>query len=125
MVEINGTHKIVAKLFYSLISQLSSAERRGAILALSTLLPAVEDSYLKAHDSEHKPTADFHHLCADVLVGVSLSLKMAEDDGLIPKDLPSPSKAGLPKTLSEAEAAIKRTQSLLEAIIRTANSKLQ
>jgi hypothetical protein len=103
---------VSAKLFYALLSQLSQAERRGAVLALSTLLPAVEESYLRSFD-KGEPSLDFFALCADVVAGVALALQMAADDGLVPRDLPMVPKSGLSKTMDEAEAALQRIMALV------------
>lgn len=111
MGTFNPTQKITAKLFYNLIAQLEGEQRVGAIKAFSTLIPAAEDGFMTVNDTEVR--ADFFVQCFDVLVAVALSLKMAEDDGLIPKHLDDIRQSKTVKKLTEADAALRRIESLL------------
>jgi len=113
---INSSQKVVSKLFYALISQLSPGERRGAVQAMSLLVTAVEESYLKTYDDKKQLQLDFYEQCYTVLTGVALALKMAEDDGLLPAAT-EVNKAGLPKSVREADAAFERIEQLLKRLV--------
>lgn len=110
-MEFNSVQRVIAKLFYSLISQLTGEQRAGALQALSLLIPAAEDGYLKANGAELK--TDFFAQCFDVLAGVALALKLAEDDGLIPQNFPEVPLTGVFGSVTEAEMAITRLEAML------------
>jgi hypothetical protein len=107
----NPTQKIAAKLFYNLVAQLEGEQRLGALKALSMLIPVTEDGYMSINEIE--PRSDFFVQCFDVLVSVALSLKMLEDDGLVPKDMKEVRNQKVVKRLIEADAALKRIENLL------------
>ena len=107
----NPSQQITAKLFYNLIAQLNDEQRIGAVRALSALIPATEDSFLSVNGV--LPRTDFFVQCFDVLVAVALSLKMLEDDGVIPQDIPEIIPQQLAERVAEADLALKRVERIL------------
>jgi hypothetical protein len=114
----NPTQKITAKLFYNLIAQLEGDERLGALKALSVLVPITEDGFMTANGAF--PRSDFFVQCFDGILGVSLALKMLEDDGLVPKTMGQIHQKKAVKRLTEADAALNRIESML-ALAPSAN----
>lgn len=106
----NPAQQITAKLFYNLVAQLEGEQRIGAVRALSALIPATEDGFIAMNDGETRQ--DFFVQCFDILVAVALSLKMLEDDGLVP-DIPEITPKKMVKRLQEADLALQRIEDLL------------
>jgi hypothetical protein len=107
----NPSQKITAKIFYNLIGQLEGEERLGAIKALSMLMPVTEDGFMTMNDTE--PRVDFFVQCFDVLLSVALALKMAEDDGLVPKYMKDIFQKKSVKKLCEADSALQRIETMI------------
>ena len=110
MSVFNPTQKITAKLFYNLVAQLEGDERVVAVKALSVLIPVTEDGFMTVNGTA--PRTDFYVQCFDTLMGVAISLKMLEDDGLVP-EMDEVRQVKAVKRLGEADAALHRLESIL------------
>jgi hypothetical protein len=106
----NPAQRICATLFYNLIAQLDGDERKGAVKALSILVPSTEEGFMIVNDGQMR--ADFFVQCYDTLLGVALALKMADDDALVPP-LEEVPQARASKRLADADAALRRIENAI------------
>lgn len=110
----NSTHRIVSKHLYALLADMTEDERRGALIALSTLSTVAEDGYLAINNNGATLHQDFYIQCFDILLSSSLAQKMIYDDGLAP-EITKTYKIKK-ETLIEAEFAYKRIEDLVSKI---------
>lgn len=84
MALFTSQQQVVAKHLYSVLMHLDPEQRRGAILALSTLTVFVEDGY-QSMTQEKSGDLDFYGFCYDALLGASIGLRMLSLSGNMPE----------------------------------------
>lgn len=84
MALFTSQQQVVAKHLYSILMHLDPEQRRGAVLALSSLTVFVEDGY-QSSSLEKSSDLDFYGFCYDALLGASIGLRMLDLSGNMPE----------------------------------------